>query len=82
MNKTYIYFPFYRNIKINLKNFQMNNLEKNYNKLHGEVTIVKYMLLISIMLTVTIAILMAYVLKMDSSLDSQQNCHVQCHHEI
>ncbi|EZA54168.1 hypothetical protein DMN91_000417 [Ooceraea biroi] len=62
---------------------RMNNLEKIYGKLHGEVTTVKYMLFISVMLTVLIAILMIYFLQMDPIFDSaQQDCHLQCHPNI
>lgn len=56
----------------------MNRLEENYSKLRSEVTTIKYMLFISMLLTIVIAVLLLiYALKLDisNSMD-QQDCHI------
>lgn len=56
---------------------KMNRLEENYGKLRNEVTTIKYMLFISMLLTIIIAVLLIYALKIDipNSMD-QQDCHI------
>jgi len=59
-------------------NLQINHLEKHNNNIYSEIVIVKYMLLISIILTILMAIFMGYVLQVDikNLIDQQKSCRI------
>lgn len=58
-------------------NLQMSQLKESNAKLQNDVTVLKYSLLFSIMVTILVAIMIVHVLRtdMENSLD-QEACHI------
>ncbi|EGI62159.1 PREDICTED: motile sperm domain-containing protein 2-like [Acromyrmex echinatior] len=66
------------NDHIDVFSSKINHLEKHNNNIYSEIVIVKYMLLISIALTILMAIFMGYVLQVDikNLIDQQKSCRI------
>ncbi|XP_011168467.1 motile sperm domain-containing protein 2 isoform X2 [Solenopsis invicta] len=63
------------NDRIDAFSSKINHLEKYNSKIYSEIVIVKYMLLVSIILTILMAMFMGYILQVDiKNLVDQQEC--------